>query len=113
AFSRHRPVGPATVPSGHIVFGNPSCGPHLAVSQVGAVDGAGAGGRRQVERSQRSPAPQLASVVQLPLAGWQVHGPPQTSWPAQTTSSPALQLGVVQPQLRGSTIAPVVGSTVL
>jgi len=69
-------------------------------SQVGAFAAAATGGSRQLERSQRASLEQSVSVVQTPCAGWQVHGPPQTSFPAQTTSSPALQLGVVQPQRR-------------
>lgn len=40
------------------------------------------------------------SVLQTPCAGWHVHGPPQTSFLSHTTSSPALQFGVVQPQRR-------------
>ena len=102
AFARQRPVGPATVPSAQTRLARPSCGPHALVSQVAAVVAAGLGGRRQLERSQRSSAAQLESALQKPRAGWQEQGPPQASFPSHTTCSPALQLGVVQPQKRRS-----------
>jgi hypothetical protein len=86
------------LPSEHITVAIPSWGPHLAGSQVAAFMSAGTGGRRQLETSQRSSAAQFASFVQIPRAGWHEHGPMQASLPSQTTSSPALQLGVVQPQ---------------
>ena len=100
AFSKQRPVGPALLPSAQITVAWPSAGPHLLVSQMGAVDVAGVGASRQVDRSQRASAEQSVSVLQTPCAGWQVQGPPQTSFLSQTTSSPILQLGVVQPQRR-------------
>ena len=100
AFSRQRPVGPAVEPSAQTVFGSPSCGPHFVGSQVGAFAAAATGGNRQLDRSQRASLEQSVSVVQAPCACWHVHGPPHTSFPSQTISSPALQLGVVQPQRR-------------
>jgi hypothetical protein len=114
AFSRQRPVEPALLPSAQTYVGSPSTGPHFAGSQVAAVAGAVTGGSRQVDRSQRASAPQSASALHTPCAGWHVHGPPQTSFLSQTTSSPALQLGVVQPQRRLVPSAGVVaaGSTV-
>ena len=113
ASSRQRPVGPAVVPSAQTRLAMPSCGPHFVGSHVAAFAVAGAGGSRQLDRSHFESLGHCESVVQLPVAGWQVQGPPQTSWPAQTTCSPALQFGVVQPHVRGSTVVPVVGSTVL
>jgi hypothetical protein len=98
AFSRQRPVEPPTLPSAHIRVAMPSWGPHLAESHVGALASTATGGRRQLETSQRSSAAQFESAVQLPRAFWHEHGPMQASLPSQTTSSPAWQLGVVQPQ---------------
>ena len=93
AFSKQRPVGPALEPSAQIRVGRPNAGPHLAGSHSGAIVAAGAGGRRQLERSQRSSAAQFESALQMPRAGWHEHGPMQASLPSHTTSSPALQLG--------------------
>ena len=100
AFSRQRPVEPPMDPSAQTNVASPSCGPHLVDSQVGAFAAAATGGRRQLERSHRASLAQSVSALQTPCAGWQVHGPPQTSLPSHTISSPALQLGVVQPQRR-------------
>jgi len=47
---------------------------------------------------QLSPAGQSASDVQAEGAGSQVQGPPHGSVPAQTSASPGLQAGSVQPQ---------------
>lgn len=116
AFTRQRLVGPATLPSAQTRLAMPSVGPHLAGSHSAAIVVAGAGGRRQLETSQRSSAAQFASVLQMPRAGLQEQGPMQASLPSQTTSSPALQLGVVQPQrprsIGGGVGAPVAGSVV-
>lgn len=90
------------------MFGSPSCGPHLAGSHSIAL--VGMGGKRHADLSQRESLAQSESVAHPPCACWQVHGPPQMSLPAQTTSSPALQFGVVQPQLGAFVVAPVVGS---
>jgi hypothetical protein len=105
-------VGPPIEPSEHIQLARPSCGPHFDASQVGALGSAAVatGGRRQIDLSQVSSAAQFELSVQAPRAGSQRHGPPQTSVLSQTICSPALQLGVVQPQLRGGEATPVAGS---
>jgi len=47
---------------------------------------------------QRKPAGQSPSDAQDDDAGWQLHGPPHGSAPAQTSSWPGLQAGSVHPQ---------------
>jgi hypothetical protein len=97
-FARQRPVGPAIVlPSSHSLLSIPSCGPHLAGSQAGGSVGE-LGDNRHCDLSQRSVEEHCVSLVQVPWAGTQLQGPPQGSDPAQTISSPGLQLGKVQPQ---------------
>ena len=88
------------LPSAQAYVGCPSVGPHFCTSHVGAVAAAAMGGNRHADRSQRASAEQSVSDLHTPCAGSHRHGPPQTSFLSQTTSSPALQLGVVQPQRR-------------
>ena len=103
-------MGPAVLPSAQIRLGIASVGPHLLGSHVGALASAAVGGRRQFVASHRASAGQSESVLQTPRAGSQRQGPPQTSFLSQTSASPSLQVGVVQPQLRASVVTPVAGS---
>jgi len=81
AFTRQRSVGPATEPSAHILLAIAGFGPHFVGSHVGALAAAATGGNRQLDRSHRASLEQSASVVQMPCAGWQLQGPPHTSFP--------------------------------
>lgn len=48
---------------------------------------------------QSSPVGQSALVAHWDCCGWQVHGPPQGSVPAQTVVSPGWHVGFVHPQI--------------
>ncbi len=59
----------------------------------------------QAESWQCFPEAQSESFVHAPVTGLQVQGPPQEPVPAQLSSSPALQLGKVHPQIGVLTVA--------